>query len=213
WTAPTAIISHPVYSFNDPFLSVDGQKLFYISDRSIDGSGNKKDYDIWYSNREGDGWSEPINTGSLINTTFNEYYISFAEDGSMYFSSNAQADKGKNHDFDIYKAEWKESEFQKPVKLSDDINTKAYEADVFVAPDESYLIFSAARKKGLGRGDLYISFKSANGEWSKASNMGPLVNTEGHELCPFVTKDGKYFFFTSNQDIYWVDASLLEAFR
>lgn len=213
WTQPKTIISHPTYSFNDPFLSPDEQRLYYISDRPIDGKGMKKDYDIWYSTREKSGWSEPVNADNAINSTANEYYISFSNDGSMYFASNFNAEKGREHDFDIYKSVWKAEGFQQPVKLSNAINTKRYEADVFVAPDESYLIFSAARKEGLGRGDLYISFKQANGEWAKAKNMGPLINTLGHELCPFVTKDGKYFFFTSNEDIFWVDATVLAAYR
>jgi hypothetical protein len=32
--------------------------------------------------------------------------------------------------------------------------------------------------------------------------MEDIINTENHELCPFVTKDGNYFFYTSNEDIY-----------
>lgn len=43
--------------------------------------------------------------------------------------------------------------------------------------------------------------------------MGQFVNSAGHELCPFVTKDGNYFFYTSNQDIYWVDATIIHALR
>ncbi|MBK6265665.1 PD40 domain-containing protein [Marivirga sp. S37H4] len=213
WTKPKAIISHPIYSFNDPFLSPDEQKLYYISDRSMTGEDEKKDYDIWYSTREENGWSEPFNAGNTINTESNEYYISFTDDGSMYFSSNTQAEEGRSHDFDIYKSTLKSGHFQKPVKLSDSINTKRYEADVFVAPDESYIIFSTARKDGMGKGDLYISFKNTDNSWSEAKNMGTDINTEGHELCPFVTKDGKFFFFTSNQDIYWVDAEILKKFR
>lgn len=213
WTKHKATISHPTYSFNDPFLSPDEQRLYYISDRALDGKGEKKDYDIWYSTREEKGWSEPINAGNTINSTANEYYVSFTNDGSMYFASNLNASEGKEYDFDIYKSIWKENRFQQPVKLSEAINTNRYEADVFVAPDESYLIFSAARKEGMGKGDLYISFKAEDGEWTQAKNMGPLINTEGHELCPFVSKDGKYFFFTSKQDIYWVNAQVLEAYR
>jgi hypothetical protein len=57
-----------------------------------------------------------------------------------------------------------------------------------------------------------ISFKK-NGVWSKAINMGEKINTKAHELCPFVTNDGKYFFYTSNKDIYWVDAGIIESFR
>ena len=60
----------------------------------------------------------------------------------------------------------------------------------------------------MGRGDLYISFKQEDGSWSPSVNMGAAINTQGHELCPFVTHDGKYLLYTSNQDIYWAPTSL-----
>ena len=75
-----------------------------------------------------------------------------------------------------------------------------------MAPDLSYLIFSGNRPEGYGQGDLYISFKDEAGKWGEAVNMGPEFNNQGHQLCPFVSRDGKYFFFTSEQDIYWVAA-------
>jgi len=84
---------------------------------------------------------------------------------------------------------------------------------VFIAPDESYMIFCAVRREGLGQGDMYISFKDANGNWGQSVNMGAPFNTEGHELCPFVSKDGKYLFYTSNQDIYWVSTAVLDNYK
>jgi hypothetical protein len=59
----------------------------------------------------------------------------------------------------------------------------------------------------------YIHYKTVAGNWSKAKNMGAVINTAGHELCPFVTKDEKYFFYTSNQDIYWVDVSVIQELK
>ena len=41
----------------------------------------------------------------------------------------------------------------------------------------------------------------------------PMVNNEFHQLCPFVSKDGKFLFFTSNQDIYWVDAKIIASYK
>ncbi|WP_298544190.1 hypothetical protein [uncultured Aquimarina sp.] len=210
WTTPEIIISDPNFGFNDPFLSPNEYQLYYISNRPVKEKGSEKDYDIWYSEKRPYGWSKPKNAGAAINTDSNEYYISFTDSGTMYFSSN---NNSGNDDFDIYASKKINGEFQKPKKLSDAINTKSYEADVFVAPDESYIIFCARRKEGLGRGDLYISFKNEDGSWTTSKNMGASINTKGHELCPFVTKDGKYFFYTSNQDIYWVDASIINQYR
>lgn len=212
WSEPSTILSHEKYGFNDPFLSPDEKRLYFISKRALDGLGAKQDHDIWYVEKEGDEWSEPINAGSNINSNKNEYYISFSQSGTMYFSSNKVTSK-KHNDFDIYSSKSIDGEFQKAITLGDSINTSNYEADVFVDPKESYIIFCARRPEGLGRGDLYISFKNTDETWTKSINMGAKINTEKHELCPFVSRDGKYLFYTSNQDIYWVSSKIIDELK
>ena len=204
WKKPESILEDELASFNDPFLSPDGQRLYYISNLRRTKESKRSDIDIWYSKRQINGWSEPIKVGPAINSAKNEYYISFTSSGTMYFSSNYD---GSEEDFDIYLSRFEDGLFQKPEKLGDAINTEAYEADVFIAPDESYIIFASTRQSGLGRGDLYISFK-IDGAWSRAMNMGERINTSGHELCPYVTYDGKYFLFTSDGDIYWIETNV-----
>lgn len=200
WSSPATLLEHVLFTHNDPFLSPDEQRLYFIGQK-------ENDYDIWFVKRTKTGWSKPINAGKNINSSGNEYYMSFTSDGDMYFSSN----RGGN--YDIYKSEWRDGDFQRPEKLGDAINTGSYEADVFVAPDESYLIFCSTREKGFGQGDLYISFSDESGNWSQAVAMGESINTSGHELCPFVTHDGKYFLFTSKEDIYWVSTEIFMEFR
>ncbi|MEL6865467.1 MAG: ankyrin repeat domain-containing protein [Bacteroidota bacterium] len=215
WTKPVVILSHDVYGYNDPFLSPDEQRLYFISKRALDGVGpQKEDHDIWYVERQKEGWSAPINAGPNINSEANEYYISFTQDGTMYFSSNVNAPEDrKRSDLDIYYSKYRDGEFQKAVSLGDSINTEHYEADVFVDPKEQYLIFCSTRPDGLGRGDLYISFKKPDGNWTKAINMGEPVNTQHHELCPFVSPDGKFLFYTSDEDIYWVSMKVIDQLK
>jgi hypothetical protein len=195
------------------FFSPDEKRIFFISDMPLDGIGEKKDYDIWFIEKEEKGWSKPVNAGSAINSDKNEYYVSFTQNGTMYFSSNAGTTEANKHNYDIYASAQKNGKFQPSVKLGANINTAHYEADVFVAYDESYLIFCGDRPEGKGKGDLYISFKNSDSSWTDPKNMGNEINTAGHELCPFVTKDGKYFFYTSNRDIYWADAKIIDKFR
>ena len=75
------------------------------------------------------------------------------------------------------------------------------------------MVFCSIRRDGLGQGDLYISFKDKQGNWSDAINMGESINTDKHELCPFVSANGKYLFYTSNQNIYWVSTKILENYK
>jgi hypothetical protein len=209
WSEPVKLLISDKYGYNDPFLSPDENKLFFISDQALDGQGDKKDIDIWYVQREGNGWSKPVNAGKEINSAHNEYYISFTKGGTMYYSSNKQAENVKSQKYDIYTSPFVTKAFGASTRLTNAINSEHYEADVFVSPDEEYLIYCAERPDGHGRGDLFISFKDANGGWGKAKNMGKVVNTPGYEFCPFVTADGKYLFFSRDGDIYWVDAKVI----
>jgi Tol biopolymer transport system component len=97
-----------------------------------------------------------------------------------------------------------------------------------IAPDESYFIFCSFRKGGFGSGDLYISFKQADGSWGDVINMGDRINTDLNERFPIVTPDGKYLFFNSTRkiagaganepgngagDVYWIAAKIIEELR
>ena len=212
WSKPELLLGHQQYGYNDPFATPDGTRLFFISDRALDGKGPKKDIDIWYVERKQYGWSEPLNAGKEINSVKNEYYISFTRNSKMYFSSNGATSADNDKNYDIRTSEFKAGKFQPAVTLGSAINSEHYEADVFVAPDESYVIFCSERP-GKGKGDLYISYKDQNGEWLPAKTISAGISTDAYEFCPFVTNDGKYFFFSRDGEIYWVAAEILKQFK
>ena len=94
---------------------------------------------------------------------------------------------------------------------------------MLVAPDESYLIFSSRDRAGYGSGDLFVSFRTADGGWTEPKNMGSTINTDELEFCPMVSPDGRWLSFsrrygdscptTTDAEIYWMDASIIEALR
>ncbi|MGM9508562.1 hypothetical protein ACS5NO_12570 [Larkinella sp. GY13] len=214
WTAPKTVIGSDRYEYNDPFLSPDGNRLYFISDRAVDGQGQKKDFDIWYLERKKDGWSTvPINAGTAINTSKNEYYMSITKAGTMYFSSNGGTDASTDKNYDIRFSRSVMGKFQASQPLPPAVNTTHYEADVFVSPDEQFVIFCAERPDGFGKGDLYISFKNNTGEWQQAKNMGSAINTGAYEFCPFLTNDGKYLFFSRDGDIFWVETAVIDGLK
>ena len=93
----------------------------------------------------------------------------------------------------------------------------------FVAPDESSLIFSFNDREGCGSSDLSVAFRTPHGGWSKPKDMGPEINTEELEFWPMVSSDGQGFSFsrsygaswptTTDAEIYWMDASIIEDLR
>ena len=91
----------------------------------------------------------------------------------------------------------------------------------FIASDESYLIFDGKREGGYGDSDIYISFRTKDGSWGEAINLGDKVNTGAWEASATVTPDGKYLFFNRNMgsdnyenvDIFWVSTQVIEKLR
>jgi len=202
WTPPQPVPFVSRQNDCDPFFSHDGNRFYFISTRPKKDKQGSRDWDIWYVERAGAGWSEPINIGPPVNSDVDEYYVSLTKDGTIYFASNRSGGLGS---FDIYRSRLVDGHYAKPENLGAAINTKYLEHDPFIAPDESYLLFTSVhRPGGFGTGDLYISSRRKNGTWTEAENLGKIFNTSGYDFCPIVSPDGKYFFFTRSGDIYWV---------
>lgn len=104
-----------------------------------------------------------------------------------------------------------------PRPFSAAINTGKWKAHPFIAPDESYIIWDSEREGGYGDGDMYISFKQADGTWGAAINFGDEINTDGEDGGGYVTPDGKYLSYCPRCvppfDRMWVDAQIIETLR
>lgn len=211
WGDAEVVLSHPDHSYADPFLANDGQRLYFISSIPRDGEEADGTRDIWYLRRIPGGWSEPVNLGPAVNSAHEEFFVSFASDGTLAFASNRHDAGGTN--FDIYLATRTGDGFAPPVPLPGRATTRAYEADPFISPNGDYILFSSTRRSGEGRRDLYATFRNDEGSWSRAVSLGPSINTPEIEFCPFVTHDGRYLFYTSNEDIYWVSAKVIDEAR
>jgi len=198
WQKPETVSFSGQYKDLEPFLSPDGLKLFFASNRKNNDSGEvKKDIDIWYVTRESlsDNWSNPINVGSIINTSTNEFYPSITEKGDLFFTAEYENSKGKE---DIYVSRFINGKYTKPAPLSSAVNSEKYEFNAFVAPDESFIIFTSyGRKDDLGRGDLYISKKDKNNQWLPAEHLTN-INSKKLDYCPFIDLNTNTLYFTSN---------------
>lgn len=239
WSEPEVSPFSQKYSNIEPFITKDGSKLFFSSTRPREQSGQEKDYDIWYVERIDSSWGEPVNLGVPINTDANEFYPSVAENGNIYFTAAYDNSFGGE---DIWMCGLSNENYLPPENLSEAVNGKTDEFNAFISPDESYIIFSSwGRDDSFGNGDLYISFRINDSEWLPAKNLGDKINSPALDFCPYVTRDEKYFFFTSRRlsedlnnteykeydslktilnstqngqnDIYWVSSNFIDSLK
>ena len=199
----------------DFMLAPDGKTVFVASERPIRKGGSPlSDHQIWVSVRTNEDWSEPRLPPFPVNSAQHDSYPSVTKDGTLYFFSRRDGGLGNG---DIYRAMKTNDQYAEVENLSRPINTIHHEVDPYIASDESYIIFCSNRPGGFGKEDMYISYKKEDGSWTAPLNMGDEVNSPYQEYIPYVTPDGKYFFFTSNKtgdrDIYWMDAGIIERLK
>jgi Tol biopolymer transport system component len=177
-----------------PFISPDGSRIFFASFRASEGS-RKADTDLWMVERRAGAWGEPKNLGAQVNSDAFELSPTVTASGTLYFWSTREGGKGGA---DIYRARQAGGVYGTPENLGEAINAASNETDLFVAPDESYMIFASDRPGGEGRGDLYISYNQG-GAWTQPRNLGKAVNTVAGESGPYVTPDGTQLLFVSTK--------------
>jgi len=196
WSKPEVVPFAGKYSDLEPAFSADGNKMYFASNRPL--AGNKpKDFDIWVVERTGKTWGEPKNLGSTINTESDEFYPSITKSGNLYFTAQYKEGIGKE---DIFIAQWSADHFEKPIPLDTAVNSKSYEFNAFVDPDEKFILYTGyGRKNDKGRGDLYMSVKDVNGKWIPSKNLTTLNSTR-LDYCPYVDPEKKILFFTSERN-------------
>ncbi len=191
-----ATINSP-YADYSPVLTADQKILMFTSRRKETTGGQKDDLgnyfeDIYMSNKTSTGWSKAEGIGAPINTEFNEATVGISPDGQTILIY-----KDDNGDGNIYSTSLNGDVWSTPKKLNDNINSKDWEPSAFISADGSTLYFISNRSGGYGGRDMYVS-KLVDGDWGKAVNMGPTINTPFDEDCPFIHADGVTLSFSSN---------------
>jgi hypothetical protein len=67
-----------------------------------------------------------------------------------------------------------------------------------VAPSGNLYFVGSEYEDTYGTGDIYLS-ESAHGAYATPRNLGPMINSEAHELSPVVPSDESYILFASDR--------------
>ena len=180
----------------DMSVSPDGQELFFLGQHPHEHAREKPGYDLWVSRRVEGVWSTAEVVPPPVSTSAEELYPVVVADGSLYFTPRIELEASGVVTSIAHSGE--RQKLAEPVNVGPPINSEFGTGDTFVAPDESYVIFSSRRPGGFGNGDLYVSFKEERGSWGTPVNLSESINTGEVEFCPMVTPDGKYFFFSDD---------------
>jgi outer membrane protein OmpA-like peptidoglycan-associated protein/tetratricopeptide (TPR) repeat protein len=187
-----------------PVVSLDGNSIYFTSRRKWDDRLETKfrdpmlynypeDIFVSYADFEGD-WTTPTRLEFCVDS-LNEATISVSSDERRIYVYQDITGDG-----DIYYSDIQENDrFGDIAKLQHgEVNTEYWETHCTITPDGQNMYFASNRPGGYGGRDIYRIVKLPNGEWSKAQNMGPEINTPNDEDSPFIAVNNKTLYYSSN---------------
>lgn len=209
WSVPKIASFSGQFSDGGPVFNYKGDKLFFTSKRDVDPSKATIN-NIWYIERLDTQWSAPKKLASNINNNLLQACPSLAKNNNMYFMYGCENRPGN---MAIAISQYEHGTYTPLKYLGPPFNIDCFDWLPFIAPDESFIIYSSNSPVNPNQFDLYIRFKEINGKWLERINLGPQINTQGAERFPSISFDGKIFFFVRNSTIYWVSTQFLKKLK
>lgn len=196
-----------------PSLSIDEQQIVttVFVDIEDDEILNTAQEDLYYSKKENQQWTKAKPLSPIINSARNEGAQSLSADGKIMLFTACNRFDGVGA-CDIYMAYQKNGVWSPPVPLPEPLNTTAWEGHPSLSADGKCLYFSSNRPGGYGGRDLYVAEIKLTPSISIGAiyNLGPQINTEKHEISPYIHPDGQTLYFSSDghlglgrQDLYY----------
>ncbi|MCP4522304.1 MAG: OmpA family protein [Cytophagales bacterium] len=165
---------------------------------------------LYYSQLyDGDFWDEAQPFEWPIQSNSNEGSACISPDGKTLFFARCLTKysgpsdcNGCLGDCDLFVSTLDTSnKWSTPINLGKNVNSKSWDSQPSLSRTGDTLFFASARPGGFGLTDIYFTYKKSNGTWTKAQNMGPVINTRDSEYSPFYSRSHDVFYFSSNGHI------------
>jgi outer membrane protein OmpA-like peptidoglycan-associated protein/tetratricopeptide (TPR) repeat protein len=136
------------YSVAHPTLSKDGKRLYFVSDMP----GGYGETDVYVSYKEGETWGPPVNLGKNVNTPGREVFPHIADDGTLYFATDARLGLGG---LDVYSSLYANGEWGNVTNLGAPVNSPGDDFNYILdnTGKAGYLVSN--RAGGAGDDDIY----------------------------------------------------------
>ncbi|MEJ1240667.1 OmpA family protein [Chryseolinea sp. T2] len=192
-----------------PVLTADQSQLIFT--RRISDNPND-DENLVVSRKSSRGrWLRAESISKNINTPLNEGTCSISADGRKLILTTCTGRDGIGS-CDLYESIKVGNDWSEPRNLGRNVNSSAWESQPSLSADGRTLYFVSDRKAGLGLRDIWVSTQDSKGEWTKAVNAGPQINSAYDEISPFIHANNRTLFFATNgrpgfggYDIFYCD--------
>ena len=192
---PTINSQYPEYS---PSITADEETIIYTARRD-NSTGGQRDQDAGYyedlyiSNKVNGKWQMAKLLSKNVNTIGHDASAGLSPDGSKLFVyRHSGKDGGDLYETTLFGTDWEE-----PIHMNRNINTKFHESSVSLSFDGHRMYFVSDKSGGFGDRDIYYSEMDIKGEWGVTKNLGVDINTKYGEEGVFMHPDGKTMYFSS----------------
>ncbi len=192
--------------FNEFSPAMYNNGLVFCSDREkgefirYSTPDNKSVFDLFYIKKTLEGWGDVEIFSKNLDFPAHKGPLTFSKDKkTIYYTRNIYKNKkGSDNKLGIFIAQFIDGQWieKYPFKYNQDTFNVQHPALNF---DGDELFFVSDMPGGVGGKDIYVCKKQAN-EWLPPKNLGDVINTEGNELYPFVTENGRIFFTSDKHD-------------
>ena len=203
------------YEESKPITTRNGDSLYFARSQYPGNRGGEfAGQDVWMSTRDGSGvWSSADNKIPGLNNIMPNIIIGIAGDDSGIFHLG-YALEGDQRSVTVHFSAYGPGGYSdseligiKPIKVGEDYH------DLYMHPDGDVLIISMSALNSIGKEDLYACQVGDDGNWTDPIHMGPVVNTRGFEISPFLSNDKRTLYFSSDGFTGYGDADIYRSNR
>lgn len=201
-------VVNTVYAEYAPVIVEEYKKLYYtfrgdsaaINNKTAGVSAdNKNEFfeDVYAINLlDQNKWSLPKRMGAPFNADKKGHH-----DASVSISNNRNymfiyKNKNGKESGDLFLLKRNETGWEYFKELTG-INTDNWEGSACMTSDEKFIYFSSDRAGSVGEKDIFRASLQADGNYGAVVNIGKDINTPLSEDAPFISYDGKVFYFSS----------------
>jgi len=201
WSTPAVAPFSGSSSDQFPVIAPDGSYLVFESDRAFAASRNETNErvaNLWRVDKTPAGWSAPVRLPDTVNISKRIYGHSIAANGDIYFMSSTEP-RGQDPKWRLFCAALTAGGYAQAQALSFSDGSTSH-VDPYIAPGQSYLIFSAKRREPTFHEHLFITFR-LGADWGPATP----IRYQGDEQAEDdnysdVSPDGKTLYFDSTRN-------------
>lgn len=191
-----------------PIFSKNLNGVFYFGAANNKSIGGRRDalgkvdeqfgqfkIDMIKAQRSGESTFSVSPLSYLLNSPSNDILAGFSEDGQvLYFG------KGNSLDMLLLHADTFEQDISKRKLKSDPYSGLSSVFSRLGLPcfySDKVVLFASDELPGYGGYDLFVTYLIGE-SWSKPENLGPAINTVYNEVSPFLAKNGRALYFSTD---------------